>query len=58
MVSLMQGTAIAHEELFNLIHLSAQQPDMAPLFNFASSAWNNAFFFSGIVFNPLLDYTE
>jgi hypothetical protein len=22
---------------------------MAPLFNYASSAWNNAFFFSGLV---------
>jgi hypothetical protein len=43
------GTAIAHEDLFNLVFLSAQQPDMAPLFNYASSAWNNAFFFMGIV---------
>jgi hypothetical protein len=51
LASLMKGTAIAHEELFNLIHLSAQQPDMAPLFNFSSSAWNNAFFFSGLVYS-------
>lgn len=43
------GTAIAHEDLFNLVVLSARQPDMAPLFNAASSAWNNAFFFMGIV---------
>ena len=43
------GTAIAHEDLFNLVVLSAKQPDMAPLFNYASSAWNNAFFFTGIV---------
>jgi Fe-Mn family superoxide dismutase len=43
------GTAIAHEDLFNLVVLTAQQPDMAPLFNYSSSAWNNAFFFMGIV---------
>ena len=49
------GTALAHEELFNLIVLSANEPDMSPLFNVASSAWNNAFFMMGIVpplFNP------
>jgi hypothetical protein len=45
------GTAIAHEELFNIVVISARQPDMAPLFNAASSAWNNAFFFMGIVHN-------
>jgi len=55
---LIQGTAIAHEELFNLIQLSAQQPDMAPLFNYASSAWNNAFFFSGIVIQLIFGYTD
>ena len=43
------GTALAHEELFNLIVLSANEPDMSPLFNVASSAWNNAFFMMGIV---------
>jgi hypothetical protein len=48
-VMLIIGTGIAHEDLFNLVTLSAQQPDMAPLFNYASSAWNNAFFFMGIV---------
>ena len=47
------GTAIAHEELFNLVVISARQPDMAPLFNAASSAWNNAFFFMGIVRNHI-----
>ena len=47
------GTAIAHEELFNLVVISARQPDMAPLFNAASSAWNNAFFFMGIVHNHI-----
>ena len=47
------GTAIAHEDLFNLVIISARQPDMAPLFNAASSAWNNAFFFMGIVSNHI-----
>ena len=49
------GTAIAHEELFNLIVLTYKQPEMAPLFNAASSAWNNAFFFTGIVLSPLFE---
>ena len=43
------GTAIEHEDLFNILVLSAKQSDMAPLFNAASSAWNNAFFFFGVL---------
>lgn len=49
-IVLTLGTAIAHEDLFNLVILSSQQLDMAPLFNAASAAWNNAFFFTGLVF--------
>jgi len=45
----MVGTAVAHETLFDLVILSARQPDMASLFNAASAAWNNAFFFTGLV---------
>jgi hypothetical protein len=43
------GTVIAHEDLFNLMVLSARQPELAALFNAASGAWNNAFFFTGMV---------
>ena len=47
------ATAIEHEDLFNIVVLSAKQAEMGPLFNAASSAWNNAFFFFGIVW-PIL----
>ena len=50
---LILGTAIAHEDLFNLTVLSAKQPELAALFNCASGAWNNAFFFMGMVYERL-----
>jgi Fe-Mn family superoxide dismutase len=49
MYAIVIGTKFESLKIMETIHRTAQEPELALTFNYASNALNNAFFLSGLV---------